>query len=216
MKNILLPTDLSKNAYNAIQYAMELYRNESCMFYLLNVQKASNYTSDDLMISKPNTSIHHSLLYDNKIKLEGIIEKLKLNYHNNNHSFEAVLDFDIFIDALKQTIVSKNIDLIIMGTNGASNAKEVVFGSNTLQVIRKIDCPVLIIPQNFAFKKINSILFTIDSDSNFSSVGIHPLIDILTTYKAYLKVLMLNENEDLNSSGSHDVKKMKTFFKNIN
>ncbi|WP_299528057.1 universal stress protein, partial [uncultured Lutibacter sp.] len=37
MKNILLPTDFSENSWNAIKYALELYKKTACNFYLLHV-----------------------------------------------------------------------------------------------------------------------------------------------------------------------------------
>ena len=66
MKNILLPTDFSDNSKNAIQYAMEFFKNERCTFYILNVQKASSYTTDNLMVAPENTTIHQSVISDAK------------------------------------------------------------------------------------------------------------------------------------------------------
>ncbi|WP_370003018.1 universal stress protein, partial [Winogradskyella sp.] len=37
MANILIPTDFSDNAWNAIEYAVEFFKNSSCNFYLLHV-----------------------------------------------------------------------------------------------------------------------------------------------------------------------------------
>ena len=42
-KKILLPTDFSKNAWNAILYALELYKNETCEFYIVNIFSAKDY-----------------------------------------------------------------------------------------------------------------------------------------------------------------------------
>ena len=49
MKSILLPTDFSKNSINAIEYAVNLFKDEPVEFFVLNIQKASTFVSDDLM-----------------------------------------------------------------------------------------------------------------------------------------------------------------------
>ena len=46
-----------------------------------------------------------------------------------------------------------NIDVVIMGTKGETNRKEITFGSNTLQVIKYVKCPVLAIPDDFIYEK---------------------------------------------------------------
>ncbi|MDY8134902.1 universal stress protein [Aquimarina sp. 2201CG5-10] len=216
MKNILLPTDFSNNSRNAIQYAMEFFKNELCTFYILNVQKASRYTTDDLMAAPANTSIHQSVISEVKQKLSRIVEELKSEYGDENYSFHSITDYDIFTDAIKQAVKSKNIDLIVMGTNGATGASEVVFGSNTLNVIRKIDCPVLAIPQGFTFKKPKVILFTLDYGHHFTTEGIEPLMDTLSKYKSSLRILKIKEDDTITIAEFDDKKHMKNFFKDVN
>ena len=36
MKHILLPTDFSDNSWNAITYAIQLFKDEACVFFILN------------------------------------------------------------------------------------------------------------------------------------------------------------------------------------
>lgn len=216
MKNILLPTDLSDNSRNAINYAMEFFKNELCTFYILNVQKASNYTTDDLMVAPANTTIHQSVISDIKKKLNILVEELKENYPDEHYTFHTLTDYDIFTDAIKQVVRSKNIDLIVMGTNGATGAAEVVFGSNTLNVIRKVDCPVVAIPQGFVFTAPKTILFTIDYSDHFVVEGIEPLMDILAKHKPSLRILKIKEDETVTVADFDDKKHMKDFFKSIN
>ena len=49
MKNILLPTDFSQNSLNAINYAMELFKDTPCQFYLLNAFKIPYLTNEELL-----------------------------------------------------------------------------------------------------------------------------------------------------------------------
>ncbi len=49
MKNILLPTDFSRNAWNAIAYALHFLKDEPCIFYLLNTYTPAFYRADYLI-----------------------------------------------------------------------------------------------------------------------------------------------------------------------
>ncbi len=216
MKNILLPTDFSENARNAIDYALAFFKNELCTFYVLNVQKASNYMTDDLMAAPANTSVHQSVLQGSKEKLSILLEELKEEVKHENYAFQALTDYDIFTDAIKQAVKSKNIDLIVMGTNGATGAREVVFGSNTLNVIRKIDCSVLVIPQGYVFKSPKTIMYTIDYNDHFKTENIEPLVDTLMKYKASLRILKIKEDDTVTIAEFDDKKHLKDFFKDIN
>ncbi len=216
MKNILLPTDFSDNSLNAIRYTMEFFRNELCVFHVLHVQKASLYTTDDLITAPANASVHHSIMNDAKKRLNQLVEELKSSYVDENYTFYPTTDYDVFIDAIKQAVKSKNIDLIAMGTNGATGAAEVVFGSNTLKVIRSIDRPVLAIPEGFKFNTPKTILYAFESDHKFISKGIEPLIDILMKYKSYLRILKMKEDDIITLEEFDDKKHLKEFFKDFN
>ncbi|GGX18919.1 universal stress protein [Aquimarina muelleri] len=215
MKNILLPTDFSDNARNAIEYALQFFKNELCTFHLLNVQKVSKYTTDDLMAAPANTSIHQSVISDAKKKLEDLVEELKETYPNESYTFDAINDYDIFIDAIRQTVKSKNIDIIVMGTNGATGATEVVFGSNTLNVIRKIDCPTIVIPQGYTYKDPKNILYAIDYWDHFNAENIDPLMSTLLKYTSTLRILKIKEDDTVTVADFDDKKHMNSFFKEI-
>jgi len=216
MKNILLPTDFSDNALNAIQYALEFFLQETCTFHVIHVQKASHYTSDDLMVAPSNTSILQSVISDSKKKLNKLVEKLKVSYPNENYTFNTIIDYDVFTDAIKQAVIANTIDFIIMGTNGATGASEVVFGSNTLNVIRKIDCPVIAIPQGYTFNSPKTILYAIDRYDTFILKETTPLMNILAKYKPSLCILKI-KNDELITAEELDLKKqLQVFFKNIN
>jgi len=68
-----------------------------------------------------------------------------------------------------------------MGTNGATGAKEVIFGRNTLNVIHRVDCPIITVPKEYLFEKPKTMLYTIDYNNPFTKKGIEPLMDALTS-----------------------------------
>ena len=129
--------------------------------------------------------------------MKKFIGPLKEQYQGEDYKFLPFVDFDVLTDSIKQLLKSENIDLIVMGTNGATGAKEVLFGSNTLNVIRKIDCPVLAIPEGFTFKKLGSVLFTANSFKEIEHEGAAPLKDIMDVYHPQLHMLKIIERTEV-------------------
>lgn len=197
MKRILLPTDFSENSLNAIDYAMAIFENQSCEFTFLNVQKPSEYISDDIYTASPDFSIYEAIANDNKQKLIALKDQYAKKFESQPFYFEAHYDFDNFTDAIQQLVAAKNIELIVMGTNGATNASEILFGSNTLQVIRLVRCPILAIPAGFKFNGLSSMLFTLRDQDHYHPNAMAPLGEIVSDRKVSLEVLQLDTHNKL-------------------
>ena len=126
MKNILLPTDFSKNSINAIHYALHLFKEDECRFFVLHVESSKGYLSDDLVMAG-NQSIYDTIVKKSKQKLAKLIDAIKTEFKNKNFSYQMLVDYDGLTDAINQLITKKSIDLIVMGSNGVTGAKETVF-----------------------------------------------------------------------------------------
>ena len=210
MKNILLPTDFSNNSRNAIHYAFQFFKDQECEFYFLNVQKISEYLTGDIYAASKDNSVFDAVIQDNKQKLQNFIDELEKEYGSETSTIHPIVDYDVFTDAVNQVVDKNKIDIIIMGSNGATGAKEVIFGSNTLSVIRKVDCPLLIIPEKYSFKKINSALFTIHNQEIIDSNKLKPLLEILLKYNCTLKILEINEKNKESENNQEEIKELFT------
>lgn len=199
MKKILLPTDFSDNSLNAIDYAMRFFENWECEFYILNVQKVSEYISDDLMMSSSSETIFDSIATDNKKQVNTLAKELEKKYVSKSYRFHGLFDYDNFVSAVEQAVNFHQIDLIIMGTNGATGASEVVFGSNTLRVLRNIKCPTLTIPNGYAFNGIKRALFSTHGCKDFSFEGVKIFKELLDIHQCELHVLELDSDSTITS-----------------
>ncbi len=197
MKSILLPTDFSNNSMNAIQYALELFKGERCEFYILNVQKASSFVSDDLMTMQSSTTIYQNLIETAKTSIKKIIVDLRKKYETENHIYHSLVDYDNFVDAINQVVKAKDICLVVMGTKGATGAEKVIFGSNTARVMQRCDCPVLAIPDNCKFNGLNKIAFTSNYLTYYKKEELKPLIKLAERYNSKIDVLHLTKGEHL-------------------
>ncbi|MEZ4794423.1 MAG: universal stress protein [Flavobacteriaceae bacterium] len=197
MKRILLPTDFSENSKNAIRYALELFKGVPCSFFVLNVQKPSEYLTEDILTEPTSGTIYNAIAMDNKKQLEALVVELSETSASEPFSFEGLFDFDNLADAMQQAINAKSIELVVMGTNGATDAEEVIFGSNTLQVIRNVQCPILAIPEGYHFESLSKILFTYKGEDHFHPQAFQPLHSIINGRKVSLEVLCVGHHESL-------------------
>ncbi|MDX1461731.1 MAG: universal stress protein [Marinirhabdus sp.] len=194
MKNILLPTDFSANSLNAIDYAMHFFEGQSCHFFILNIEKISEYISDDLVAGSKTDSIYESIASDNKKQINHLVKSLSKQYKSQEYTFHGLFDYDDFVSSIDQAVSFHSIDLIIMGSNGATGSKEVVFGSNTLQVIRHIDCPTLTIPEHYTFSGLKSALFSTQNCEDFTFERTKIFKEILRMHHCKLNVVELDDD----------------------
>lgn len=196
MKTILLPTDFSKNSINAINYALELYKNVPCVFYVLHVFKTSAIISDDLMVSNASATLYEAVIDTTKKKMVRFISELKLNYNNEKHQFKSVVDYDNFIDSINQVTNLYKVDLIIMGTKGASGLQKVLFGSNTIKVIKRCAAPVLAVPAHFEYSKLKNIAYTTSFKRHYKKKELAILNHFISLENSRLYIIhALFENE---------------------
>ncbi|WP_298556429.1 universal stress protein [uncultured Algibacter sp.] len=197
MKNVLLPTDFSKNSINAIYYALEFLKGQKCKFYIVNVQKASSFITDDMMVVNSSTSIYKTVIDAAKKSISNIITTVSEEFGNENYQFHSIVDYDNFIDSINQVVEKRNIDLIIMGTKGASGISKMLFGSNTVRVMQRCNASVLAIPEGCKFKKINHLAFATTNSKSFKKEHLQVLIKIKELKSTSMQILHLADQNHL-------------------
>ncbi len=214
MKNILLPTDFSNNSVNAIKYAVQLFKDDKCTFYVLNTYTPSIYYLEYVPVSPTESGISDVVKQNILKSLSDIVDNIKGEFKNQNHKFESIAAFNTLILEINDLVTEKNIDYIVMGTKGATGAKEILFGSNTVHVIKNAKCPVLAIPSDFAYESPHEILFPSDYEVNFKDDHIKPIIDIAVLHHSRVNVLNVSYGNELTEIQNTNKKKLEDYFKN--
>ncbi len=104
-----------------------------------------------------------------KEQLEHFTEKVLRLYPTMRKHVFMIHEYGQLLDAIRRNIEEKKIDLVVMGTKGATGLKRLVIGSNTGDVITKIRCNTLVIPEGVAFKKPERIIFPTDYNIFYSN-----------------------------------------------
>lgn len=216
MKNILLPTDFSKNSLNAIHYAMALFKDVPCNFYLLNVFKIPYLTNEELMDNDAGQLAQiEADLYDSSQKgMQKIVDDLQ-SKKETHHEFNIISDYNFFTNSVKTNIKEKNIDLIVMGTKGVTGAKEIFMGSNTGDIIMKTDCNVLAVPELASFTAPKEITFPTDFRIPYKKDDLLQLIEITEMFQATIRVLLFDNKGYLDEEQKINKKALKVYFENI-
>lgn len=168
MKNILILSNFESYSTDATTYAMNFFSGQSCHFYFSNIVKVWEYTTDNLMTASKDETIYDTILSSSKSKLKKTITNLENTYTDEAYTFTALIDYDVFTDAIKQAVKAYDIDCILMGSNGKSDFIERLFGSHSTRVVRKVDCPVFIIPDNYEYTPLQKVLLVLDQKNVYS------------------------------------------------
>ncbi|WP_394972969.1 universal stress protein [uncultured Croceitalea sp.] len=188
MRNILLPTDFSENAWNAISYAIKLFKEEECVFHLLNTYTPA-IASNRFMASSINENILNGESYS-KNGLKRTIERITNKFGINSHRFKTHSSFSLLVDQIKELVQNEDIDIVVTGTKGASGLKEVFMGNNTVRILKGIrDCPVLVIPQYFDFTNLKEIAFATDFNRFYTKSELRPLKDLAIIFNATVRIV---------------------------
>ena len=213
MISILLPTDFSENSWNAIKYALQLYKKETCTFYLFNVYTPILYNIDYVLLAPAQFGLENIERQASQDRLDKMVQRISDDFDPNpNHTFETISRFDTLVSGTMDLIQEKNIDLIIMGTQGATGAKGVLFGSNTVHVFKNIKCPILAIPSNFEFDIPQEILFPTDLAINYANVNLDVLKTLATSNSSRVNILHVSVDDHLTNEKTKNYNQLESFF----
>ena len=155
MKKILVPTDFSDNSLKAVDYAIALAGKANAEIILVNI-----FTNVDTTFVNRKGLINE---YNNTLA-QGIREQLKDLQQNIAVENTALkITYKLYQgevqDSILQCATNENVDLIIMGTQGASGLKKILIGSTTAGIIGNTPVPILAIPKKAVWKELKNILF---------------------------------------------------------
>ncbi|SDQ98196.1 universal stress protein [Flagellimonas zhangzhouensis] len=195
-KRVLLPSDYSENALNAIRYAMDLFQHVHCDFYILHVFQVSGYTLESMRVPEAGEPYFEAAKLKAEQGMTKLMEMIKLHPENDKHSFHSIITFNSLTEAVRHLVDQKDIDLIVMGTKGVTESKARIFGTHTVHIMEHIkDCPVIAVPNYYRFEPPKEIVFPTDFKTTFKEKEINHLREVATLYDAKINVLYLTKHD---------------------
>lgn len=218
MKNILLPTDFSKNSWNAIKYAINFFEKDTCNFYLLHVSNLGSTIVNDYPYIATEETIDTIYTKPAKLQLRKVLKDISEEFEpNTKHRFYTLSDYNFFIESIRKHVEEKFIDIIVMGTKGASGLKEIIVGSNTGDVITKVKCSTLAVPEQAQFIKLKEIAFPTDFLLGYDIQLLQSLFNITEKYNAALRILHISKKTiGLDSEQNKNRELLNDYFNDLN
>ena len=154
MKKILVPCDFSKAAINAFRFALDLAAQSSGTVYLLHAIELP-VLHDSLLM--PVLNFEEELLKELKEHAANSFEKTIKKYAGET-KVQAEVIFGPIAGNILQFINDKQIDVVIMGSNGTAGLHELFIGSNAEKIVRRSTVPVFVI-KDYRKPVIKKIVF---------------------------------------------------------
>lgn len=155
IKKIICPTDFSDAANNAAEYAAKLAQVLNAEVLLVNVERILPVAAVVSLGSGIDSNARENALLASR--------KLKEMSDEMNKTFKISTNYEVDITAKSLATalssLGKKNTMIVMGTNGADNLSQFYFGTNTYNLIKKAECPVLLVPENYSYGTYKNILY---------------------------------------------------------
>lgn len=177
MKKLLVPTDFSEPSYYGLDAAAEIARKTGAQIHIFNACEVSDfyYAADPLVISPPASimieGINDQLQKTSNSKLNLLKKRASLKGLKVSVSNQVTANVHNAITAYAETIKA---DMIVMGSHGAGNLKEIILGSTAERVVRFAVKPVIVIPVKPSKGLFRKIIFA--SDFSEEAYRIFPFV----------------------------------------
>lgn len=195
MKNVILPTDFSDNAWKAMSYAAQLFHGKVCNFILLNTFSIPYSYSEAAVM--PNIE---PLKKDSELGLEEVLQRFKEFDHNDDSTFKTISKMASLVDSIASIAsIASEINgecVIVMGTKGASGLGDTFLGTMTSHVINHSTLPVICVPNLAKLSTPKNIMLTVDSEGVNRMDEIQLLIDLAKQHDSAIKVVNVPMGED--------------------
>ena len=214
---ILVPTDFSVNAWQALNYAQELFKNDHCEFYILNVFSATGNVVDSLLNMEPGSELYETAKLRSEDGLAKVLDMIAIKGGDNpKHHFETISKFNNTIEAIKNLVEEKDIEIIIMGTKGETASRSKIFGSVAMYVMEKVrNCPVLVVPQHVIQKMPKEIVFPTSYKTHLKKRELNYLIKLAKNCNASIRILHIAKEDELDEKQLNNKRLLKEYFEEI-
>lgn len=156
MKKIIVPTDFSDQASQALKFAVDVASQSNGEILLVHVV---DLPTINRTLLDPTKYVDDSIVKEASLRAQKGFDKLISKYSDSGIKIKTTVEFGNPSLATIKLIEDKKADLVVMGTKGATGLKEIFVGSNTEKIVRGSRVPVISIPKASKVEAIKDIVF---------------------------------------------------------
>jgi nucleotide-binding universal stress UspA family protein len=171
--NIIVPLDFSDNSLNAAHFTSRMLTgNYGAVLYLYHTYEKAK---DAAQATAQMETIRKKLMEDSIVKIEILAE-----------------ESSDFIESLERKVRHLDADLVVMSVKDKNKFEQAFDSSNSLRMIEKNLCPILVVPENFQFSEIKNVALASEFKDVANSIPIVPVKRVLSLFRPNLHIVNIN------------------------
>lgn len=212
INHIFFPTDFSKNAERALPFAAKIARKFGAKLTLF-------HASQDTMDMAPNfEKAQEDAIRKSESQFDNLLTTLKKSGSYDDLNISTILQSGEPVTNLLGQIMEQQADLVVMGTQGATSDRNVLFGSVTTNIIKKSTVPVLAVPNGSTYDDFKNIIFTTDYKEG-DITTLNQTVDFAKMFNSNIDIVHIDEHKGFGSEimfrGFKDIVKEKIDYDNL-
>lgn len=194
MKTILVPTDFSKHAEYALKVAAQIAKKNNGKIIILHMLELSTSGNDALSTAH---DIPELMFFKNAAVNK--LEELQESSYLNGIDVSSVVQFHMAFTGIIENAEKHHVDLIVMGSHGASGFQEMFIGSNAEKVVRNSTIPTLVIKKEEETFKADSLVFASDFSDEIKKPFVK-VIEFAKSFNSHIKLVNISTPNNFSPS----------------
>ena len=191
MKHIILATDFSENAKNAIEYAVQLFGLQEVQYTIVNSFVEPKATTNVVV------SMNDLLRKESLRGLDALERRLTEQFPEISIDSRSI--YGSIASVIDEIGSTEDIDYVVAGSKGLSALESFVLGSSALDIVKRVKLPLLLVPKECVFHSIDCIALAADYKHLEQIDLLNPLVNIVLDQDAELKIVNVQTtNEEPN------------------
>lgn len=216
--NILIPTDFSRNSWQAVQYALVLFKNIHCNVHLVNAFEFSDGINF-FVIPEPGDEDYETAKFEAENQLAKVLNMMALKpLKQTSHHFTSRAICGEPLEVIQDYVLKNTIDLVVMGTQGTSEINKSAYGSVAINVMERVrKCPILVVPLTTVLSPPKEIVFPTKLKSKFTEHNLAMLKFLAQTAHAQIQILHIfkTAKDDLSALQFKTKEKLQNLLSNV-
>ena len=189
MKKVLVPIDFSEESVSAFRFALDLAAQAGGMVHLLNVIRLPVLHDAAFL---PIAGFERPLVQDLKDVADKKFKKLIEVFSSQQVPVQASAVTGRIQSAIIDHIKKNHIDLLVMGTKGATGMRDWAVGSHTEKMVRTSPVPVIAIKNYIPGTSIRNIVFPNTLDTENQEGLMMKIKELQNFFQAQLHIIWVN------------------------
>ena len=170
MNTVIVPVDFSKASLNAAKYAVNLLSTHGGVSIILYHHYSKPAEQDE--VQQKLAELKANLLKEDFAQIELL-----------PHSGEN------FLDDLEKAVRHRMADMVVMGTTERNSLAQYFIGSNTVKMVQRRACPILIVPEHAEYRQVRNVMLASDFKDTLNTTPSVPISKFLEITRPHLHVV---------------------------